>query len=131
MDQQSDAMICNTRANNVYKHALENDALFLQRMNNSMPTRLRDFDREFDMMSASMNPRKYTCTDSIMSRGANVTTCNKQTFGVGWDAYTPYHLNDYLLVPCKDNTWVNHIECDDDKCCSVKHQMYMNHTRRI
>lgn len=129
---KSDTMVCNTRANNIYKQRKENDTLFLQQMNNTQPTRLRDFRAEFDLLSAAMNPRKYTCNDAILSRGANVTSCGlNQDVCVGWDCYNaPYHAGDFLMYPCKDNTWRNHIECDATKCCSIKHQLYMNNTKR-
>lgn len=129
--ERSDAMVCNTRANNLYKQYHENDAMYLQQMNNSQPVRLRDFQREFDLLSSSMNPRKYTCSEAIASRGANVTSCDKdKSVCVGWDCYAPYYSRDFLLMPCKENTWRNHVECDDDKCCSVRHQLYMNITKR-
>lgn len=129
--QASDHMICNTRAHNVYKHARENDAIFLQRMNNPQATDIRDMVLENDLFRKSMNPRLYTCNNWITKRGLNASGCEEQrNLCDGWSCYTPYHLDEFLLTPCKTNTWRNHIACDDEKCCSVHHQMYMNHTKR-
>lgn len=130
--EASDNMVCNTRAHNLYKHARENDGIFLQRMNNPQPTGLRDIVLDNDLRKKSLNPRLYTCNDWITKRGMNASGCEaSKPMCQGWSCYTAYNLNDFLLTPCKTNTWRNHIACDDDKCCSVHHQMYMNMTRRI
>jgi hypothetical protein len=128
----SDNMICNTRAHNTYKHARENDGVFLQRMNNTQATSIRDLDLEHRLRIATQDPRKYVCSDAIKTRGLNASRCgDNKPFCQGWSCYTNYHLDEFLLTPCKTNTWRNHIECDEDKCCSVHHQMFMNHTKRI
>lgn len=130
--EKSDIMQCNTKANNMYKYRKENDSLFLQRMNNTQPSQLRNFDEEFALFTDSIDPKKYICNEAINSRGGNAVFCAKkgQALVGGYENYTSYHLNDYLMVPCKQNTWRNHIECDKDKCCSILHQMYDNVTKR-
>lgn len=129
--EKSDVMVCNSRAHNIYKHHQENDAIFLQRMNNPQPTSLKNTRLEFNLQTDSLNSRKAECTPFINKRGGNAIPCLSYTSCQGYKCYSEYHLNDFLLIPCKENTWRNYIECDDNKCCSVLHQMYDNHTRRI
>lgn len=38
--------------------------------------------------------------------------------------------NEFLIPFCNKNTYKNHIVCDDDKCCSKSHQLFMNITKR-
>lgn len=127
--EKSDVILCNTKASNLYKHKSENDRAFLQRMGRTNPDDLRNVGLEHGLFK-SVDPRLYTCTPAIDSRGGNAVFCEKASFCDGYKCYTQYHLNDYLVTPCPTNTWRNHVECDEDKCCSVHHQMYDNHTRR-
>lgn len=124
--EKSDKMMCNTKANNMYKYLKENDALFLQSMRNSQPVHIRDVGREF----SQIDPKLYICNDVINTRGGNAVFCEADKLAPGYNNYTKYHMNEYLLVPCKENTWKNHVQCDNNKCCSVQHQMYDNLTKR-
>ena len=36
----------------------------------------------------------------------------------------------FLLQPCKQNTYVNGLVCDDAKCCSRTHQVFNNLTKQ-
>ena len=38
--------------------------------------------------------------------------------------------NDFLIPLCNKNTYQNSIVCDDAKCCSKSHQLFMNMTKR-
>lgn len=130
--EKSDAIICNKKAQNMLKYIKENDSLFLQRLNNTTPNNLRNFDREFGLFTDNMNPKKHICNKAINTRGGNAVFCDlkgEELVG-GYANYTMYHLNEYLMVPCKQNTWRNHVSCDENKCCSILHQMYDNVTKR-
>jgi hypothetical protein len=129
--EKSDHIICNKKASQTFQHKKYNDKLFFQQMGNVQPTMLKNVAREHELLKASQNPRLYTCTEDIMSRGGNAEVCEGTDICQGYKCYTQYHLNEYLLIPCKTNTFRNHIECDNDKCCSVHHQMFMNLTKRI
>lgn len=119
-------MICNSRAYNVYKDQRTNDALFLQQMGNTQPTALRNVRQDYKL---KVGANVYVCNEAMRTRGGNFTGCEGQ-FAQGYANYTKYHLNDFLLAPCQTNTWRNHIACDDDKCCEIKHQLYDNWTKR-
>jgi hypothetical protein len=125
--EKSDKMMCNTKANNMYKYLKENDTLFLQRMRNTQPVHVRDIGKEWSHM---IDPKMYICNDVINTRGGNAVYCEADKSAAGYNNYTKYHMNEYLLVPCKENTWKNYVQCDNNKCCSVKHQMYDNQTKR-
>lgn len=128
--EKSDVIICNKKANNMYKYRRENDALFLQRFNMNQPTDIRNVNLEAGLFRDSLDPRKYICNEAINSRGGNAVPCEKGNICSGFKCYSEYHMNDYLLIPCKTNTWNNYVECDNNKCCSVHHQMYDNITKR-
>ena len=125
--EKSDKLMCNTKANSMYKYRKENDSIFLQTMRNTQPVNIRDVGREFAEM---IDPKLYICNDVINTRGGNAVYCESEKLAAGYNNYTKYHMNEYLLVPCQENTWKNHVMCDNDKCCSVKHQMYDNQTKR-
>lgn len=128
--EKSDVIACKARAYNIYKHRKENDIMFLQQFANPQPVGIRDIRDEFSLLTAALDPRKYICNDMILSRGGNADYCDKEPFCQGYKCYSQYHLNEFLMTPCKYNTWRNYVDCDDTKCCSVHHQMYDNWTKR-
>lgn len=48
----------------------------------------------------------------------------------GYDNFTSKSLEEYLLIPCKMNTYRNYVSCDVGKCCSIRHQLFMNQTKK-
>lgn len=127
---KSDSMICNTKALMTFNHKKENDILFYNQMGNVQPTQLRDFDAEYELFTNTMNPRLYTCNPYVDARGGNAFQAPERTMCQGYQCYNSYHMQENLLVPCKENTFQNYVDCDNDKCCSVRHQLFMNVTKR-
>lgn len=125
--EKSDIMICN----NVLERRCMNDTAqyraFLQQLGKTQPVTLRDVDRETGFLQGQST--RTFCNEATNTRGGNAVPC-KDSACIGYKCYTPYHMHDWLLTPCVDNTFRNHIECDDDKCCSIRHQMFMNITKR-
>ncbi len=69
-----------------------------------------------------------SCDEMMLTRGHNigrepVKSCVKPVID-------SYRLQNWLLVPCLETTHKNYLKCDDNKCCSIKHQMFKNQTRR-
>lgn len=126
--EASDAMICNSRAFNLYKDQKTNDLLYMQQMNAPQATQLKNLRHDYKL-KVGTDPKLYICSEAMRSRGGNAAGCEGQ-FVQGYAYYTKYHLNDFLLAPCQTNTWRNHIACDQDKCCEIKHQLFGNWTKR-
>lgn len=129
--EKYDGMICNTKANMTFSHKKDNDNIFYQVMGNTQPTSIRDVQREFSMQTNSLSSRQYVCTPSIDTRGGNSVSCAPRVMYQGYENYNTYAMADYLLTPCKTNTFKNHISCDDTNCCSVHHQLFNNLTKKI
>jgi hypothetical protein len=72
------------------------------------------------------------CGDIMNTRAGNAKECRPLDNMAGYDNINSVpSMNEYLMVPCRVNTFRNHLECDQNKCCSVRHQLFMNHTKRI
>lgn len=129
--EKSDIMVCNTKANLTWKHKKENDMIFFKQMGGTVPTKIRNVEAEFFLKTCDNNPRKYVCNDNINTRGGNaIVSCPDLSICQGYNCFTDNHMGEYLMIPCKTNTYRNYIECDNDKCCSVHHQMFDNMTKR-
>lgn len=128
--EKSDHIICNKKSNRAFEAKKMNDILFYHQLGNTQPVALKNTDNEFKLKTAALNPRLYKCTDQVLTRGGNSATCQDASICQGYKCYSQYHMNDYLLIPCQTNTFQNYIDCDDNKCCSVHHQMFMNITKR-
>lgn len=128
--KKSDMMVCNTRANASFKFKKENDIAFLQQVRNTQPTKLKPIGLE-SLLQRSKNPREYVCNDSINSRGGNAVSCQDNDICTGYDCYDNYHMQEYLMRPCKFNTFRNFLIEDDNKICSRQHQLFNNLTKRV
>lgn len=127
--EKSDSMICNNRTELAFKYNRMNERLAMQQFRGTLPVEVRSIDGE-SAYWRGMSTRTY-CNDLINSRGTNANKpCIDKTPCSGYDCYTPFHLSDFTLIPCKENTFRNFIDCDDSKCCSVHHQLFMNLTKR-
>lgn len=127
---KSDHMICNTKSARTFKHRKENDLMFYAQVNNAYGPPSRNMEHEFSILTGT-DPRVCTLTPHIASRGGNlVSKCPDQLFCQGYSCFTPYYMPDYLMIPCTENTFRNYVVCDENKCCSLRHQMFMNLTKR-
>lgn len=127
--EKSDHMICNTRKELAYKYNRLNDELFLQHFGKTLPHSLKDIDMENKARNGK-DERTY-CDYIVHTRGNNGTppVLDKAPC-VGYDCYTPYHLNDFLLVPCTKNTFRNYLVQDEHSICTAHHQLFTNLTKR-
>lgn len=127
--EHSDFMLCNSYAALVYDHKRANDEVFTNIICRDRPVCVRDIDKESRLWMETKNSRVKTCTDDIMNRGGNATFPTAH-INAGFSAWPDVNANDFLLNPCRENTWKNHLHADDEKLCSIKHQMFMNITKR-
>jgi len=131
MIEKSDKIICDNWSYSQFKHKQENDPLFVYRFMQPQPFEIRDIDLETTFLDTQYLPKKLTCTVGTRTRGNNATCGNSN--GVipceDFDKYTKYNMADWLLIPCKKNTFRNWVKCDCFKCCSY-HQMFDNITKR-
>jgi len=126
----SDAILCNNLRYHDYLHKKGNDRAFCWQMNACYLPAKKPVDVETRLWKKE---KGAMCGDIMNVRAGNARDCQptpKTT--VGYDNMaSPMSMNDYLMVPCRENTFRNHLECDTKKCCSVRHQMFMNHTKRF
>jgi len=126
--QKSDSMICNTKAHNTFQHKKQNDLIFYNAISDKIGIPMRDVDSEL-LLWKGRDPRECSLTSSVTSRGGNAKTCDTNICQ-GYTCFQPAYLDEFLLEPCKENTFRNHIVCDETKCCSLRHQLFMNITKR-
>ena len=130
--QHSDNMICNTKANLTFQHKKQNDLMFYKSIGTSLLSPMRDPTTEFNLLSGK-DPRSCNLSKAFTSRGGNSLNCSDtpcKSIPQGYDCMKQQNIQEYLLMPCKQNTFRNHIVCDDTKCCSKRHQLFMNITKR-
>jgi hypothetical protein len=126
--RQSDHMICNNTAYNAYHWRKQNDLMFYKQMD--MPQNSHLMDRCVEDNMRRGYSRECEVSKRIFERGGNSTNCEPQHFARGFQNYNKYHLNEFLITPCPDNTWKNWLVHDDKKVCTKRHQFFMNVTKR-
>lgn len=128
--QMSDAILCNNMKHLNFYEKKKDDLAFCWQMHNCSLPEEKVVDNETRLWRGK---KEADCSVGYFTvRGGNAKPCNTAPYGpAGYDNYTSESLQDYLLIPCKQNTFRNYIRCDDKKCCSIRHQMFMNHTKRI
>jgi hypothetical protein len=127
----SDAILCNNLTYHDYLHRKDNDRAFCWRMNGCILPDKKPIDVESHLWKKE---KEAMCGEIMNIRAGNAKDyiCPHPTATVGYDNMSSApNMNDYLMVPCRINTYRNYIACDDKKCCSIRHQMFMNHTKRI
>ncbi len=129
--EQSDHISCNTRAYLGWNHTRMNDEIFLRNIRGTGQSRIRDVEEESKLQKEIFKSKEYLCTPMINQRGGNAMPCaGDDRLKQGYNNFTAYHLSEYLMVPCKKNTFRNFVDCDEDRCCSVSHQLFNNMTKR-
>ena len=131
--EMSDNIICNNMKYYDFYGKKKDDLAFCWQMHNC--NRLPEKVINDETMLWRGHKEKNCDLGYMKTRGGNIKEylCKemKKPMGpAGYDNYNAQSLQDYLLVPCKQNTFKNYINCDDKKCCSIRHQMFMNHTKR-
>ena len=126
--QQSDTMICNTKAFATFYNKKQNDLAFYYGVFNTVPTPWLDIDIDSKLKVSGRDPRECVLSRATMTRGGNAVTCLPER-----TPCTPervWNTRDFLMDPCRENTFRNHVVCDAEKCCSMRHQLFMNMTKR-
>jgi len=124
MDSSSDSIIVSNYAYLTFEDKKRNDQMFLNFVGSTNQECVRDITKESSILIAPSS-RVSSCLDA--TRGGNASSLSLKA---GYDAWPGKNMNDFLMVPCEQNTWRNHIESDADKSCSVRHQMFMNLTKK-
>ena len=126
---QSDAIQCNNYAKTLFDMKKTNDAIFAQQFNMPQPTGCINRCEELKLWTNTFTSRAPNCDEFIMTRGNNLTHKPMQHCA-GYQCYPQRGKSEFLMIPCPQNTWNNHLEQDDTKICSVRHQMFNNVTKR-
>lgn len=133
--KMSDNILCNNLNYFDFYQAKDNNQAFCWQMQGCVLPGDKMIDSETHLWRGK---KEDDCTIGLFeTRGGNAKdpTCgkkvNKIDVAAGYDNYTANSLENYLLVPCKQNTFRNYVNCDQNKCCSIRHQMFMNLTKRI
>ena len=126
----SDAILCNNLTYHDYLHRRGNDRAFCWQMNACFLPAKKPVDVESRLWKKE---KGAMCGDIMNTRAGNAKDCWPPLDNMaGYDNINSVpSMNEYLMVPCRVNTFRNHLECDQNKCCSVRHQLFMNHTKRI
>lgn len=127
--EKSDKIICNNRAEMWFKANKNNYDIEYQQFNITRPVDIRDITIE--NITRYAGSERNICNELINSRGGNAVICDNLKPAVGYSCFTDERMKDYNTIkPCKTNTYQNYVACDDYKCCSIHHQLFMNITRR-
>lgn len=131
---KSDDILCNNMRYHDFYEKKKNDLAFCWQMQGCVLPQEKVVDKETRLWRGN---KEADCSlDLYKTRAGNskVPNCGPvQPFPMaqGYDNYNNESLKDYLLIPCMQNTFRNHLSCDDKKCCSVRHQLFMNMTKRV
>lgn len=121
----SDNIICNDWMYNQYKFKKNNDLEFINQFTKSVPDSIRDIDSETNLRFFNKNNH---CLQGVIDRGGNnVRKCED------YGKYSPYNMQDFLLIPCTQSTYKNYLMTDDFKTCSKSHWpkcVFDNNTKR-
>lgn len=123
---KSDHMLFINEAYLQYKDMKENDILFRQQFSKSQARCLKEIDNESHMRYIE-SAKLSLCDDLLNTRGGNANNVPLQEC---LNPYSPYNIQEYLLIPCTKNTYNNYIVSDQEKVCSKRHQTFNNLTKR-
>lgn len=126
---KSDYMLFTNISDLQFKDKRTNDLQFIYQMSRTAPRCMIDRGDElkfFKDIYANKIPFCNPCTDT---RGGNYPGCERQR-SCPKPEYSKYYMQDFLLVPCPKPTHKNYLVCDEDHCCSKRHQLFKNITKR-
>lgn len=107
-----------------YQNQRDNDVL-MQQYSQTKPTNIRDIGMESTFGGKGVQERIF-CNDFVNKRGGNAIVGG--AFSPLCDAQAA--KSTFLMPTCPKNSWQNYLVCDEDKCCSMRHQTFMNVTKR-
>lgn len=106
-----------------------NDLQYQYQMSKTTPRCLIDRGDELKLFKEIYKTKTPFCNSCTNNRGGNHPGCTPDR-SCPHPEYAKYYLNEFLLVPCPKPTHLNYVECDDKKCCSIRHQLFRNNTKR-
>jgi len=124
---QSDQMLFVNDAYLKYRDMKQNDILFRQQFSRTNNTCFKNVDVERDIQ-VKPSSKIPIIDESFINRGGNAHN-NEPKYECP-NPYSPYTLNEYLIVPCPRNTYKNYLIGDAKKICSKSHQILNNWTKR-
>lgn len=129
--EQSDYILCKNIQNLHFKHKRESDLPYMSLLSKPLPCCIRDVSEEYQMWTDSYATRNPYCNESIVTRGGNNKKGGKTQVCRGYECLKGPYSHNFLLTPCTQNTFQNYLVEDNNKICSVNHQLFNNMTRRI
>ena len=103
----------------MFKNKKQSDLSFYYQIDNKVSSALPYANR------VPVDTRVCVMTNGITTRGGNDYSC----FPEKMPCFT-MDTSEFLMTPCHENTFQNHLVCDENKCCSLRHQMFNNITKR-
>jgi hypothetical protein len=129
MLQNSDYMLYTNISDLQLKDKRQNDLSYIYQMSRTQPRCLIDRGDELKFFADNYKNKTTICNDCITNRGGNGVVCNTDK-SCPKPIYDSYFIKDFLLVPCPKPTYKNYGVCNEDKCCSKRHQLFKNVTKR-
>lgn len=129
--KQSDYILCKNIQDLQFKHKRENDVKFMSLLSKPLPCCIRDVNEEYKIWTDTFKTRTPNCSEIIATRGGNNKKSGVDKQCGGYECYQGKYNNNFLLLPCKENTFQNYLVEDNEKICSVSHQMFNNMTKRV
>lgn len=128
--QQSDILLCNNIENLQFSHKRENDMSYMYNLSRTMPNKIRNVTEEYQMWTQSLKTRVADCTNDIIKRGGNNVVPSLTQCG-GYECFKPCYTQTFQTIPCKNNTFKNYLVNDNEKICTLSHQLFNNVTKRV
>ena len=126
----SDMIIQNDKRYFKYRSYQDSFDQYKRQIDSTILQQCRDIDREsFLLFQNDIDCRWLKDKTRVGNAKSEVCNIAEKTY-IGYDNYNALSLNEYLLIPCKHNTYRNQVSCGIDTCCSTQHQLFMNCTRK-
>lgn len=130
--QQSDLILCQNIENLQFTHKRENDMSYMLPMSRPLNNQIRDVKQEHTMWTQTFGTRVATCTDATLTRGGNnPIPAPRNNLCAGYECFAPAYTKNFMMVPCKENTFKNYLVEDHKKICTTSHQLFNNMTKRV
>lgn len=123
LSDQSDSMLFTNISHLQFKDRKTNDLNFIYQMSKSTNRCRMDRDAEFKMLTQNYRSKQQTCVKELSSYREPNRPCPHPELD-------QYYMQEFLLTPCFKPTYKNHLVCNEDKCCSKRHQLFKNVTKR-
>lgn len=128
LTEMSDMMMCDSQreADKVYDKQSENYDCSMRSKTCFMDHRekMKNIGIESQMWKNNYSSGKSDC---FVQKKKSYQPNNKC---IGYNCLNTAFQDGFLLQPCSKNIYRNHLECDDNQCCSKSHQLFNNWTKR-